>query len=230
MSLPNPPTEVSGPPSPRVLIADETLEITHHQGDGTHAIVSFTGVGFLLGTIQKEEFQKSLAGTTNDLYFVTDRQRFWYNDNFQQIIDLLTADLTTRTFPRVSTLGNSMGGFGAILFARHLPNCGATLAFAPQSTVDPSIAPWETRYRHFTQGIQQWAGLDATTQLTPAITYDIFYGDADPIDLQHAARFTIDAPASLRMHLIKEAGHDVSAHLKSQNRLQPLINEILLKT
>lgn len=48
-------------------------------------------------------------------------------------------------FERVVFCGASMGGYGAAAYSAAVP--GATVvAISPQSTLDPRLVPWETRY------------------------------------------------------------------------------------
>jgi len=212
----------------RKLYSDESVEITHRPGDGTHAIISFAGIGFGDGNIQITEFHKSLSGSPNDLYFVIDKSRSWYNENFTKIRDLINTDLTRRNIARVSTIGNSMGGFGALIFASQFSGCRAAMAFTPQSTVDPSIVPWESRYLNLIQQVSVWNGLDATKSLSPDIRYDVFYGNSNSWDLQHASRLSACAHKSLRIHIIPQAGHEVATYLKKTGALNAIIQKLLL--
>src|ERR1700720_974617 len=130
----------------RVLYKDDNIEITHQPGNNSVAIISFSGIGMGLGGIQIEEFRKSLVGTSKNIYFVKDKTRHWYNSSFDEICCVLNENLSCRGVDHAITLGNSMGGFGAIIFAGKLRGCRSAIAFSAQSAVDPAIVPWEQRY------------------------------------------------------------------------------------
>ena len=68
-----------------IVFSDEATEITHLPGTSGTAVISFAGIGMGLGGVQIEEFRQSLAGTPNDLIFVKDRSRTWYNDSFDKV-------------------------------------------------------------------------------------------------------------------------------------------------
>lgn len=59
------------------------------------------------------------------------------------------------SYGNVSMYGASMGGFGAAVFAPLAPGC-TVLAFAPQSTLDRKLVPFEGRYR-YGRGLGDWS-------------------------------------------------------------------------
>jgi hypothetical protein len=78
--------------------------------------------------------QLSIRSAQNDWFINPDTPAL------EAAISTLAADHT-----RVGLLGYSMGGFGALRFARSLQADSAVL-ISPQSTIDRALAPWETRY------------------------------------------------------------------------------------
>jgi pimeloyl-ACP methyl ester carboxylesterase len=210
----------------RLVHEDAEVQITHLAGASGAAVISFTGIGFALGGIQVQEFRKSLAGLDHDLWFVIDKRRHWYNEAHQTITDILDRELRRREIRSVTTLGNSMGGFGAVLFAGRLHNCRHAIAFSPQSAVDPAITPWETRWRRLTASVERWQGLDAAKAMTPRVGYALFFGADDGTDLRHARRFANAAPESTRIYTIANTGHDLVEFLKQAGVLAPLIKEL----
>jgi hypothetical protein len=207
----------------RFLHKDDEIEITHEPGNSRVAIISFSGIGMGLGGIQIEEFRKSLAGTAHDIYFVKDKTRHWYNSSFRQICDLLNADLSRQGIDYAITLGNSMGGFGAIIFAGQLRGCRSAIAFSAQSAVDPTIVPWEQRYKMYTDSVSHWTGLDATKLLNPDINYTLFFGNNDPIDIRHATRMAAADCSNINIYMFLRAGHDLANYLKRENILHRII-------
>lgn len=70
----------------------------------------------------------------------------WYRD--AQVLDFFDAQIDEaffESFKRVLFYGAGMAGYAACAFSLSAP--GATvLAIAPQATLDPEIAPWESRF------------------------------------------------------------------------------------
>jgi pimeloyl-ACP methyl ester carboxylesterase len=209
------------------VIADNDLfRITHLPGETGIAVIAFAGISAGLGGFAIEEFRKSLAGLSHDVFFVIEKTPKWYNGTFAQICAVLRGELDTRRFSRVVTLGNSMGGFGAIAFARHLPGCVLAIAFCPQSSVHPFLVPFETRWAALRNVIAVWEVPDGVVQLLPDLAYVVFVGDADTQDLQHVERLTRDG-SHVTCIAVHGAGHEVSAVLKSRGVIIPVLNALI---
>ena len=209
------------------IYGDDLIEISHEMGDGDEGIVSFTGIGFGMGGIQVEEFRKSLAASTNHIYYVKDKSRHWYNSSAEKITNFLNAEFSCRRISKVITVGNSMGGFGAILFAASLDGCHRAIAFAAQSAIDPSIVPWDQRFNKLTSSVKSWAGLDAVKSLRRDVSYFAFFGANDPIDVRHAERLIEANSPNMTVCLIENSGHDVSFDLKKAGVLSPLMKALV---
>jgi len=73
----------------------------------------------------------------------------WYRDEklINYLEDFFNKQRISR-YKKVLFTGTSMGGFGALAFSALVPG-STVVAFAPQATLDPDLAPWETRFmRH----------------------------------------------------------------------------------
>src|SRR3954471_1199664 len=141
----------------RSLVDTDDLTIAVSEGNTGRAVVAFTGVGLRLGGIQTPEFQFSLSAASmiNTVYHVIDKQRSWYERVFESIVAVLTGELAG--FDSVATLGNSMGGFGAVLFAGLLPRCRSAMAFVPQFSLAPHIVgDNDDRWTEYTSRIDRW--------------------------------------------------------------------------
>lgn len=210
------------------LVDDDELEIEYQPGNGKQAVISFAGIGMGLGGIQIAEFQKSLNGSDNHLFFVKDKSKHWYNSDFDRVPRLLNRKLQEIGAETTATIGNSMGGFGAIFFAGALHRCDRVLAFSAQSCVDPSIVPWEKRYTPQLRDIKYWRGLDATKRMSKDIRYTLMFGNADPIDFQHADRFKSTRFPSMSLFCVDGATHNLAADLKRMGRLQAIIDQVIV--
>ena len=201
------------------VYATDDIEIVCDQKGGTKAVVSFSGVGLNVNMLQTGEFHKTLAesGTVN--YFVMDKRRHWYNSSFDIIASTLNRHFAETGISDIMTLGNSMGGFGAAIFAGSLNGCRRALCIAPQSAIDPSIVPWEHRWRQYTASVTHWNGLDTVNRLSPDVSYTFIFGGDGKADARHAMRLSSADPKHTAVFLIFGAHHNVAAYLRSINIL-----------
>ena len=209
-----------------LLFDDETCRIVHEPGDSGRAVISFAGVGYALGGIQVEEFRRSLDGSQFDIYYVIDKERRWYNRCFDVVLATINRSLDERRIVESYTLGNSMGGFGAVLFAGAFAQCRRAIAFSPQSSVCPAVVPFEDRWREWTQHISEWRVPDAVPYMRPGVSYVLLFGAADRRDRRHIDRFATGAGETLLCR-IEESAHGVAAEIKRHGLLVPLLDALL---
>lgn len=116
----------------------------------------------------------------------------------------------------ITTYGSSMGGYGALRYARLL---GATtaLAFAPQISIDPADVPWDRRWpRHFNPALH--AGMRIRAEHLPPQAAAVF----DPhehLDARHAALLP---PACTRLAL-PFSGHGPATTVAQAHALPELL-------
>lgn len=131
---------------------DDSMMVLVIRGRTDECIICFTGVGHQLGGIdmQNPEFARSDGEETK--IFVIDKHRSWGNDidwgRLKNIVNHLVPNA------EITTLGNSMGGFLAILSASVF-GAKQAIAFVPQWSIDPLIVPEEDRWKQYTQRIQK---------------------------------------------------------------------------
>ena len=65
-----------------------------------------------------------------------DVNRSWFNGCFGTVVSTLNDMFEERHTRSVAAIGNSMGRFGALLFAKHLAGCYMAIAFAPTPLAD----------------------------------------------------------------------------------------------
>jgi hypothetical protein len=139
----------------------------------------------------------------------------WVYDQF----DDLKKSRFFKQFKRVVFYGASMGGYAACAFSPAAPGCDV-VAISPQSTVDKKIVPWETRYK--TVWDRDFSGKygDASVVSKAANRVSILYDPYEPLDAQHAARFTGKNVQHLRAPLL---GHRLGSSLNQMGILSPII-------
>ncbi len=210
----------------QAIFEDEHLKVTVVPGSTGRATVSFTGIGLQMHGQPVEEFARTLAeiddGGTR--LFVIDKQRTWYERTHEQVVRVLApllADHDDTCF-----IGNSMGGFGALLFAGLLPRVRATIAFVPQFSVTPRITLGnETRFARFTDRIEAFT-LDHALHfgVGTARHHLVFGGDADA---WHIARFEERLKPEDEMLIIGSSGHNAAAVLRKTGLLAPLLRDVV---
>lgn len=144
----------------------------------------------------------------------------WYRDPWVWAeFDRLAQEGFFAGFDRVVFYGASMGGYAACAFAPAHPGADV-VAISPQSTLDRSIVPWETRYR--TAWDKDFSGKygDAAEASRAARRVILLYDPHEPLDRAHAGRFTAENVLHLRAPLL---GHRLGSSLNQMGVLSPVI-------
>jgi len=212
------------------LFEDDRLRVRFVQGESNEAVISFSGVGTAdyrirdmdkpsgrddQNATQIDEFRKTLGGTKN-VYYVTDKQRGWYNGLENRILDLINSHLAERRTRRVLALGNSMGGSAVLMFASRIQGCRHALAFAPQSSVHPDLVPFETRWENYRSKITEWTTPDPILSMEDGRRrYYVFYGMDQEMDEQHIQRILARRLPNVFIFGIRNCGHDVALYLRN---------------
>lgn len=116
------------------------------------------------------------------IYFINRHNHWWQTPEMAQAITVVGSYGLNRRFRNVTTYGSSMGGHGALLFARSL-GANRTLALAPQFAVGGRNAVWrrgwqtrEELYRY-------------EDHHSPDVEATIAYDPRHPFDRSHAKAF-----------------------------------------
>jgi len=190
------------------------------------AAVAFAGVRGAFGGIPVEEFAGSLGRiqTPHDAFFVIDKTRGWYNETGPDIDAVLTPRLAGR---RVVTLGNSMGGFGALLFGERLKAKGV-LAVCPQYAIAGDLVPFETRWRDFAAALRVIRYPACLPERPSAATARlVLAGAGHEADMAHARLIHQRLGAGDGVFALKACGHDVAQILKQRGLLTPILDAVL---
>jgi hypothetical protein len=144
----------------------------------------------------------------------------WYRDPwvFDQF-DQLAESGFFRGFDRVVFYGASMGGYAACAFSPVHPGADV-VAISPQSTLDKSIVPWETRYKVAWDSDFNGKYGDAARVSAAARRVSILFDPYEPLDAGHADRFDRANVMKLRAPLM---GHRLGSSLHQMGILSPII-------
>ena len=144
----------------------------------------------------------------------------WYREPWvAQEFDRLAAEGFFAQFERVVFYGASMGGYAAAAFSAACPGADVVV-ISPQSTLDKTIVPWETRYK--VAWDRDFSGKygDAAQASARARRVSILYDPYEPLDSGHVARFTGANVVKLRTPLL---GHRLGSSLHQMGILTPII-------
>ncbi|MFC2951599.1 hypothetical protein ACFOOP_06645 [Marinicaulis aureus] len=205
----------------KTIYQDRVVRIRALEGGSKVLFVSFTGIGHQLGGLQTDEFIGTIHdGGKNTALFVSDMQRLWYNHanlvpQALRTIWTIQDDLQPK---KVVAIGNSMGGFGAILFSRMI-NADTVIAISPQFSVCDEIVPEEDRWREFRQRIKMYRYPDIAHAFGNKTQYFVFSG-VIPEERRHMDRL----PDARNIHkfYVPNQGHSLAAVFK-ENGIQKRI-------
>ena len=208
----------------QAIVADtDDLQILYEPGTTDTAIVSFTGVGLELGGVQEIEFSRSLRSRSEShhVYFVTDRGRSWFNKTKDKIVESLAPLLLHHA--SVVTLGNSMGGFGALYFSGLFPNCRRAISFVPQFSV--TLDSPEPRWMGWRSKIQPWIIQHALENLTDDAPSIVLFGAGKAEDIWHIEQFRARLGEPHVLFVLPAGGHNVAKAIRRRGLLPRLIED-----
>ncbi len=202
--------------APALLHADDDLRITSTGNPAApNLLLCFTGVRQKMGGIGAEEFVGTAMRGGFSGIFVSDLRRSWFNGFAPERLQTILQDRTEGR--RIVTLGNSMGGYGAIWATRHF-RVDTAIAFAPQFSVHPDIVPGEARWMEFRRNILRYRHTSLADHFLPRTRYYTINGDADAL---HYQRFPIGE--NLEHVLLPGSGHEPARIVKEQRALNDAI-------
>lgn len=148
----------------------------------------------------------------------------WYRD--PALIDRmkkLKKDGFFDGYDRVIFAGVSMGGYAAIAFGSLVPGAHV-ISINPQSTLDPELVPWETRYENGRR--QDWTlPLSDAAALTKKLgRVSIFYDPYHEPDQQHVDRFSGE---NIRIFKCWFSNHKSAVFLRKIDALKPVMSHCI---
>ena len=212
--------------------------------DSSRVIVTFGGLNGAVANIGPAgegsgeppvfEFARSLASVPVNTIFVRDHAAAWYHRGVAGVgpdIDSVADHLRTitATATEVVMVGNSAGGFGALLF-------GALLgwevhAFTPQTFIDPGLREVhdDKRWENYVRAL----GVDmdaAYSDLLPVLAasngrFHVYYPSDNRIDAVHAER--LGSLQQVTLHGSEYAGHGLVKALRASGWLGSFVDALV---
>ena len=206
-----------------VLLETDAVRVSASFRGLKSVILCFTGVGHALGgvDIQGEEFTRVSANA--DTIYIIDKKRSWGNNlNFAQLTAVIGPHVQGRS---IHALGNSMGGFLAVVFSKYFP-IETVIAFDPQYSVSDIIVPNEKRWRKYVKNINSFSEISLENCFVPKTQYYILSTD-HPTEKEHWGRIKPQENIHKIIFSGQEMGHTIARHLKSKDVLYDVIGACL---
>jgi len=214
---------------------DPAIEI-HTVPGGTDLYIFFGGIASGIG-MPPFEFHRASGILGQHRIFVRDLSQCWYQAgipgagrDIRSVAAHLKGLINKIGASRVKFVGNSMGGFAALMFSS-LIGTGGAIAFAPQTFISPFLRlrhhDWRWRRRilaAWIAGIRReriWDLLGVLTRQPPPDGCLVCVSSACALDCVHAAH--ISGLRGVRVRTYPSGGHGLVAWLRDANQLKSII-------
>lgn len=202
-------------------------------------LVTFGGIQQGIG-IPVFEFFNSVKELDCDKVFIRDYHQAWYQKGIDdsitsshQIENYLKELIEAQSYQKVCFLGNSMGGYAAMLFGMNL-EVSVAIAFAPQTFINRRNRLWfrDSRWKKQMADIyknehKHSAYFDLKKYFEPhhnkTTQIHLYFSPNHRLDAIHANR--LSAIENVTLHAIDEGGHSVVKTVRDRGELTQLIKD-----
>lgn len=207
------------------ILEDETLRLRWLAGSGPRMVVSFTSIQHRHddGRPRDDFLGAASMGGQNKVLFVSDLRWSWYSRAglMEKIVDYVTRIRDMEEVTEVVTIGNSMGGYGAMILPRFVP-VTRVAAFVPQVSMHPDLVQ-EDRWlgvmkNHGTYPVKT-AGDVVTAQ--GGTEFYVTFGRKQKKDQAQAA--LLPEAANLTVNMLPRCGHDAAEKMKAAGVLNKAV-------
>ena len=214
----------------RVIHRDGDLAVAWLPGTTKRLVLVFTSINRKPLHPNRLEFRANASDQgQNHVLFINDRRWSWYSRPGlrDKIAGLVRKVIAAQGIETVWSIGNSMGGCGAILFRDRLP-ISKVVAFVPQILLRDEVIDrptWAANRHRIMPKVER--------DLTPIMAakgteFNLVYGDSDEddqIQLGHLRQRLPDA-SHVRIVIVPGQKHDVARWLKAQGQLAGLTSAL----
>ena len=211
------------------LLSDKALTINWMPGTSSRLVIVFTGMKHGMGDISMSEFEHTVSlDGLNNLIFVADHNLGYYSlpGQRQAIVDTISRFIAENGISETYAIGNSMGGFGALVLAGDLP-IKASIAFSPSISLAPdwvNYPEWATVRRRMGSEIAP----DAQQVMATSDTrFYLFFGTRNKDDNRQRQLLSdmVDR-ANVTVVAAPGVGHNISKHIKGLGMLTDLVRSV----
>lgn len=206
-------------------------------GGHKYLLVSFGGIYQGMG-IPVFEFFNSISDIKCDKIFLRDFNQGWYHkgvdsklDRLDKITEYLQEIISANQYQKICFIGNSMGGYAALLFGSLL-KVDRVLAFAPQTFINPFLrlinydrrwAKQISKVYAFNNKRKEYFDLKKTLSQNQNFKTElnIYYSPEHRLDKKHAER--LKNINNVTLHPVEKGGHGVVQTIRNNGQLKSLI-------
>ena len=205
-------------------------------------LVTFGGIKQGMG-MPVYEFYNSLKTIKCDKVFIKDIYQAWYHkginediNNIAKLKELLKSIIEKKVYTKVVFIGNSMGGYGAILFGVLL-NIDKVIAFSPQTFIDRMNRFWykDNRWSNeitnvYLNNSNQKRFYDLNTYLKKksySTKIDVYYSKNDKLDCYHSQK--LNKQSNIRFYSFDKGNHNLIKVLRDDGELITIIYNAINK-
>lgn len=210
----------------RCLHQDAALEIRALAGRGDGGMVVFTSYHGNAAKRGLLEFAGSASdGGVRHCIFVTDKRQGWFQgaEFAAAVIQTVAEYVRACGLRRLMTVGVSMGGYGALSYAREL-GAGRALAFAPQYCPRPETFPADRRWIEARSRIAEFSRPALEASMAEDVQHTLLHARRNPEDALHWQAFP-QSPR-IRHYLAERDAHDVIDPLRAAGVLYPAVDAV----
>ncbi len=211
----------------RLILRDRDLAVAWLPGRSTRLVLVFISIrpGALNPDVLEFRGVASDQGR-NHVLFINDRERSWYSAPGQRdrIAGIVSRFVASHGISETWAIGNSMGGYGAILFSDRL-GISQVVAFVPQLLMTSevlSLPNWADYLAPIRDGVEP--------DLVPIIAaadcrFHIVTGDRFDDDILHMGHLRKTLPDTPKVRIVVAPGqsHYIARWLKDQGQLARLV-------
>jgi len=214
----------------RLIHRERDLAMVWLPGRSTKLVLVFTSIRREALHPDRLEFRGVASDQgRNHVLFINDRERSWYSvpglrDRIAEIVRHCVAE---HGIEEIWAIGNSMGGYGAILFSDRL-RISQVVAFVPQILMTPEMLA-QPNWANYVAPIREGVERDLVPIMATAdCRFHIVTGDRfadDILQMGHLRNTLPDAP-QVRIVIAPGQSHYVARWLKNQGQLASLVSAL----
>jgi len=222
---------------------EETSILTDFSSNKPILAIFFAGIGNK-GKLPHFSFYEVSSKINTNKIFVRDIHKLWYHKGLPGIaknIDEIALYLFQYTqddqFKRIIFIGNSMGGYAALLLGTLL-SVNTVIAFCPKTFISPAMrffsqdwSNWRQVWKLFWLPSAQRKYFDLKSLLkrkSQGTHYHIYYSTQKRIDKLHVLR--IKEYQNITLHSYNIGGHGLVKHLRNTHKLRRILQKHIQQT
>ena len=205
----------------RILHEDDNIKISIIERDLPSVTLCFSGAAANdqgVDIVGEEFIRASLTATA---IFIVDKKISWANNiDFELLKNTIAPYIQNKI---VNAIGNSMGGYNAIIASKYI-NITTVVSFVPQYSISHKVMPHESRWNCFGKNITNWRIESLDGHFMSYTQYYIIAGSTGG-DRAHLEKM----PTTDNIKKIYFVGifydHNIAPVLKRHNLLYDVIND-----